>query len=137
MNFKTTDDLLNFAKEIEKTLTPQEQNVISYHRKNMDLGVTDSKTKRPMTAYMVGPKILQGKYEGMLASVPGFVPGYNNNQPMSEDQARDYWMPEIEKDKWPIYSPDVANKRSMEVHTIMDADTILKGLKKGKEKTND
>ena len=37
MNFKTTDDLLNFAKEIEKTLTPQEQNVISYHRKNMDL----------------------------------------------------------------------------------------------------
>jgi hypothetical protein len=133
MNFKTTDDLLNFAKEIEKTLTPQEQNVISYHRKNMNLGVTDSKTGRPMTAYMVGPKILQGKYKGMIASVPGFVPGYNNNEAMSEDQAREYWMPEIEKGKWPIYSPDVANKRSMEVHTIMDADTILKNLNRGNQ----
>mgnify|MGYP005996164919 CR=1 FL=1 len=126
MNFKTTDELLKFAADIEKTLSVQEQNVIKYHRNNMQLGATDSRTGRPMTAYMVGPKIMSGKYKGMIASVPGFVPGYNNNQPMSEDQARDYWMPEIEKGRWPIYSPDIANKRSMEVHTIMDADTILK-----------
>lgn len=128
MKFKSTDELIVFAKEIEKNLSPQEQNVISYHRKNMNLGVVDKKTNRPMTAYMVGPKILEGKYKGMIASVPGFVPGYNNDQAMSEDQARDYWMPEIEKGRWPIYSPENANKRSMEVHTIMDADTVLKAI---------
>tara|TARA_R100000329_G_C7432756_1_gene152152 strand:+ start:80 stop:502 length:423 start_codon:yes stop_codon:yes gene_type:complete len=130
--FKSTQELINYAKKIEKTLSPQEKNVIAYHRKNLEFGAT-SPDGRPMTAFMVGPEILKGKHKGKIASVPGFVPGHNNNQPMSEDQARDYWAPEIEKGIWPIYDKKTANKRSGDVHTIMDADVFI-GLKKSGNK---
>jgi len=130
--FKSTQELINHAKKIEKTLSSQEANVIAYHRKNLKLGAT-SPDGRPMTAFMVGPEILKGKHKGKIASVPGFVPGHNNNQPMSEDQARDYWAPEIEKGIWPIYDKKTANKRSGDVHTIMDADVFI-GLKKSGNK---
>ena len=71
---------------------------------------------------MLAPEILEGPDKGKVVSVPGFVPGYNNNKPMSEDQAREYWMPEINKGYWPVYDKATVGQRSMEVHTIMDAD---------------
>lgn len=118
------DDLIREADEVEKTLTGPEKHVIDYHRKNMGLNIKHPKTGRPMTAYMVGPKMRRGNYEGMVASVPGFVPGHNSNNPMSEDQAHDYWFDEIEKGVWPIYDEKTANTRSKEVHKIMDSDTL-------------
>jgi hypothetical protein len=77
-----------------------------------------------MTALTVGPKVHTGPYAGKFASVPSFVPGVNDSKPMSEDQALDYWQKEIDAGKWPIYnSGDILNKRSADIHTIMDVDT--------------
>jgi hypothetical protein len=120
-NYKTIEELIAAADGIEKTLSPQEQNVIGYHRKNLGLGAK-AEDGRPITAFMLAPEILEGPNKGKVVSVPGFVPGYNNNKPMSEDQAREYWMPEINKGYWPVYDKATVKQRSMEVHTIMDAD---------------
>lgn len=121
-NYKTIEELKAAADEIETGLSPQEINVIKYHRKNLGFGAK-ADDGRPMTAFMLAPVILEGPNKGKFVSVPGFVPGYNNNKPMSEDQAREYWMPEINKGYWPIYDDEViVNQRSMDIHTIMDAD---------------
>jgi hypothetical protein len=120
-NYKTIEELIAAADAIESTLSDPEKNVINYHRKNLNLGAK-ADDGRPMTAFMVGPEILEGPNKGKIASVPGFVPGYNNNKPMSEDEAREYWMPEINKGTWPVYDKTAVGQRSMEVHTIMDAD---------------
>ena len=113
--------LRRMVPQIEATLTPQESGVVKYHRKNLRLGATHN--GKPMTALMVGPRIMSGTHEGKYASVPSFVPGHNNNKPMTEGQALRYWQKEIDAGKWPIYStgPEL-NARSKEIHTIMDVD---------------
>lgn len=114
-------NMRQMAKQIEGTLTPQERGVVKYHRGNLGLGATHN--GKPMTALMVGPKITSGTHKGKYASVPSFVPGHNNNKPMTEGQALRYWQKEIDAGKWPIYKtgPEL-NARSKEIHTIMDVD---------------
>jgi hypothetical protein len=110
------------AAQIMKTLNSGEQNIVNYHKKNLGLGAKGP-DGRPMTVYAIGPEILTGPNKGKFASVPGFVPGYNNNKPLTEDQARDYWQPQIDAGTWPIYETGKKlNARSKEIHTIMDAD---------------
>jgi hypothetical protein len=41
---------------------------------------------------------------------------------MSEDQAREYWKSEINKGYWPVYDKATVGQRSIEIHTIMEAD---------------
>ena len=115
------EELILAAHKIEQTLTLQEKNVIDYHRKNLGRGAK-AEDGRPITAFMVAPEILEGSDKGKVVSVPGFVPGYNNNKPMSEDQAREYWKSEINKGYWPVYDKATVGQRSMEIHTIMEAD---------------
>ena len=110
------------ANRVEQTLTPGEANTIKYHRKNLPLGAK-APDGRPMTALMVGPRITSGTHKDKYASVPSFVPGHNNNKPMTEGQALRYWQKEIDAGKWPVYKtgPEL-NARSKEIHTIMDVD---------------
>ena len=115
------EELILAAHKIEQTLNQQEKNVIDYHRKNLGRGAK-AEDGRPITAFMVAPEILEGPNKGKVVSVPGFVPGYNNNKPMSEDQAREYWKSEINKGYWPVYDKATVGQRSMEIHTIMEAD---------------
>jgi len=113
--------LRRVAQQIEGTLTPQERGVVKYHRGNLGLGATHN--GKPMTALTVGPRIMSGTYEGQYASVPSFVPGVNNNKPMTEGQALRYWKKEIDAGKWPLYnSGEELDARSKEIHTIMDVD---------------
>ena len=105
-------------------LTPQELNKIAYHRANMNQGYTDL-DGRPMTIMAVGPQVREGQYKGKFVSVPGFVPGVNDNKPMTEDQALEYWKDEIEAGEWPVYNTgEELNARDEEVHTIMDSDQV-------------
>ncbi len=90
----TLNNLRERAAEVAATLTPQEKGVVDYHRNNLKLRVTHN--GKPMTALMVGPRIMSGTHEGKYASVPSFVPGVNNNKPMTEDQALDYWLVAVE-----------------------------------------
>ena len=109
------------AKQIEGTLTPQERGVVKYQRGNLRLGATHN--GKPMTALTVGPRIMSGTHKGKYASVPSFVPGHNNNKPMTEGQALRYWQKDIEAGRWPIYnSGEELDARSKEIHTIMDVD---------------
>ena len=130
--FESKEELFQYADQVEATLTEPEQRVIAYHRRNLDIGAT-SPDGRVMTAFMMGPMVQEGKYKGMIASVPGFVPGHNDNKPMQEGQALAYWKDEIEQGLWPIYDPKIANQRSAEVHVIMDSDSVRRfsdGVKK-------
>lgn len=109
------------AQQVEGTLTPQERGVVKYHRGNLSLGATHN--GKPMTALTVGPLITSGTHKGKYASVPSFVPGQNNNKPMTEAQALKYWQKDIDAGKWPVYeTPEALNARSKEIHTIMDVD---------------
>jgi len=118
-----------FDSAIAKTnlvdsLTDPEKNKIAYHRANLGKGYTGP-DGRPMTIYAIGPQIKEGKYKGKFVSVPGFVEGVNNNNPMTEDQALEYWKDDIEAGEWPLFDTGEAlNARDEEVHTIMDSDQI-------------
>jgi len=110
--------------KITEGLTPQEKNKIAYHRDNLGKGYT-APDGRPMTIYAIGPQIREGRYKGKFVSVPGFVPGVNNNKPLTEDQALEYWADEIEAGEWPIYNTgEELNAKDKEVHTIMDYEQI-------------
>ena len=121
--FESREELFAYADEVEATLTEAEQRVIAYHRENLDRGAT-SPDGRIMTAFMMGPMIPEGPNKGMIAAVPGFVPGHNDNKPMQEGQAYAYWKDQIEQGLWPIYDPGIANQRQAEIHVIMDSDSV-------------
>lgn len=120
----TLNSLRERAAAVAATLTPQEQRIVKYHRGNLGLGAKEPETGKPMTVFAMGPKVRTGPYAGKFAAVPGYVPGHNDDKPMKEDQALDYWQKEIDAGKWPIYnSGEELNKRSADLHTIMDVDT--------------
>lgn len=75
---------------------------------------------RPITVYSMGIWIPEGPYKGKFAAVPGFVDG---TVVTNERLLWEIWADEINKGKWPIYKSGAElNKRSKEIHTIMDYD---------------
>jgi len=105
----------------EMRLTEQENNIVKYHRDTISSGnVGTDERGRPVTVYSTGIQIMEGAYKGKFVSVPGYVNGSTKH---SEDDLYNIWKKEINSGKWPMYnSGEELNKRSQEIHTIMDAE---------------
>lgn len=100
-------------------LTTQEKNIVKYHRDTIKSGnVGKDEQGRPITVYSTGIEIPEGPLKGRFVSVPGYVKG---KVVTNEDELYGIWKDEIQSNKWPTYgSSEELNKRSQEIHTIMD-----------------
>lgn len=99
-------------------LTPQEENIVKYHRNSIATGNVGNKNGDPVTVYSTTIYIPEGKYKGQFATVPGWV---DNKIITNEDALYGRWKTDIEKGKWPIYkSGEAGGKRAGEIHSIMD-----------------
>ena len=110
-------------------LTSSEQRIVDYHNQSISLGrIGVDQNGNPMTVYSIGIRIPKGENAGKFVSVPGYVPEVNPDQPLTEEQAYRHWEKQIQQGLWPIYeSGEALNKRSEEIHRIMDMDgDILK-----------
>jgi hypothetical protein len=102
-------------------LTPQEQNIVKYHRVTMDTKrVGKDKDGRPVTVYSTGVKIPKGDPNaGKFVAIPGY--NRDTGTIMSEMEAYNYWRDDVISGKWPMYdSGSELNKRSKQIHKIMD-----------------
>jgi hypothetical protein len=110
--------------ELRKSLglTPQEQRIVDFHDETMRTGkIGRDSMGRPVTVNSTGVLIKEGPLEGSFVAVPGF--NRETGKLMSEAEAFKYWRKEIEAGKWPIYpSGTELNRRSQEIHKIMDHD---------------
>lgn len=103
------------------TLSKQEQNIVKYHHDTIKSGKVGRDAEgRPVTVYSTGIMIPEGPNKGKFVSVPGYV----RNQGRivrDEDELYKIWERDIKSGKFPIYNtPQELNKRSKEIHTIMD-----------------
>ncbi len=100
-------------------LTPAEMNIVKYHRDTIKSGKVGSDSEgRPITVYSTGILVPEGPMKGKFVSVPGYVKGTTK---WTEGQLYEIWKDEIQAGKWPVYSSSKElNKRSQEIHTIMD-----------------
>ena len=112
-----------------KDLTPQEKNIVQYHRDNVTFNnVGRDEEGRPVTVYSTGVEMESGPHKGKFASIPGYIAGKIRD----EDTAKEYFRSEINKGKWPIYeSGKELNRRSKEIHQIMN-DEVGAAEKAGK-----
>jgi hypothetical protein len=103
----------------EMKLTPAEMNIVKYHRDTIKSGKVGSDSEgRPITVYSTGILVPEGPMKGKFVSVPGYVKGTTK---WTEGQLYEIWKDEIQAGKWPVYSSSKElNKRSQEIHTIMD-----------------
>ena len=120
-NYLNTLSSMVTKPSLEQTLNPtsSEKNIIDYHRNTIKSGNVGSDSEgRPITVYSTGLEIPSGKYKGQFVSVPGYV---NGKVITDEDELYNIWQKDIESGKWPLYkSGDELNKRSQELHQIMD-----------------
>ena len=107
-----------------KNLTPQEQNLVQYHRDNIRFNnVGKGPEGEPVTVYSTGVTMDSGPHKGKSVTVPGYIQGKQYEDP---DLIRDYWRSDINKGKYPIYdTPEQADKRAKEIHQIMDDEVDL------------
>jgi hypothetical protein len=107
-----------------KNLTPQEQNLVQYHRDNIRFNnVGKGPEGEPVTVYSTGVTMDSGPHKGKSVTVPGYIQGKQYEDP---DLIRDYWRSDINKGKYPIYdTPEQADKRAKEIHQIMDDEVGL------------
>jgi uncharacterized protein YcnI len=99
-------------------LTPQEENIVKYHRNSIETGNVGDENGDPITVYSTTIYIPEGKYKGQFTTVPGWV---DNKIIKDENVLYDRWKTDIEKGKWPIYeSGEAGGKRAEEIHSIMD-----------------
>jgi hypothetical protein len=100
-------------------LTPQEKNIVQYHRDNIAFNnVGTGPEGEPVTVYSTGVTMDSGPYKGKSALVPGYIQGKQYEDP---DLIRDYFRTDINKGKYPIYNtPEEGDKRAKEIHKIMD-----------------
>ena len=105
------------AKDLK--LTPQEQNLVQYHRDNVTFNNVGTGPKgEPVTVYSTGVTMDSGPHKGKSVTVPGYIAGKQYEDP---DLIRDYWRSDINKGKYPIYdTAEKADKRAKEIHSIMD-----------------
>lgn len=106
---------------IERALTPQEMQIVNYHRDTMRSGkVGRDPEGRPVTVYSVTIPVLDGPFKGQFATVPGYFNGRING----DDAAYTRWRDEIAAGKWPLYAdPRVADDRAKFIHGVMDAES--------------
>jgi muconolactone delta-isomerase len=100
-------------------LTPAEMNIVKYHRDTIKSGKVGSDSEgRPITVYSTGILVPEGPMKGKFVSVPGYVKGTTK---WTEGQLYEIWKEDIQSGKWPTYqSSQELNKRSQEIHSIMD-----------------
>jgi hypothetical protein len=103
------------------TLSKAEQNIVKYHRDTIRSGkVGRDEEGRPVTVYSTGIMIPEGPNKGQYVSVPGYIRD-KGRIVYDEDELYNIWKNDIKSGKFPIYkTPDELNKRSQEIHTIMD-----------------
>jgi len=103
------------------TLSKAEQNIVKYHRDTIRSGkVGRDEEGRPVTVYSTGIIIPEGPNKGQYVSVPGYIRD-KGRIVYDEDELYNIWKNDIKSGKFPIYkTPDELNKRSQEIHTIMD-----------------
>ena len=108
--------------DVESTLTPGERNIVKYHRDTIQSGsVGRDKKGRPVTVYSTGIKLREGPFKGMFVAVPGYV---NGRIVENDDELYKIWKDSINSGQWPLYkSGEELNKRSREIHTIMDRES--------------
>lgn len=113
-----------------KKLTPQEQNIVQYHRDNIHFNnVGEGPEGEPVTVYSTGVTMDSGPHKGKSVIVPGYIQG---KQYEDADLIRDYWRSDINKGKYPVYNTSKeADKRAKEIHQIMD-DEVGAAEKAGK-----
>jgi len=113
-----------------KKLTPQEQNIVQYHRDNIHFNnVGEGPEGEPVTVYSTGVTMDSGPHKGKSVTVPGYIQG---KQYEDADLIRDYWRSDINKGKYPVYNTSKeADKRAKEIHQIMD-DEVGAAEKAGK-----
>ena len=113
-----------------KKLTPQEQNIVQYHRDNIHFNnVGEGPEGEPVTVYSTGVTMDSGPHKGKSVTVPGYIQG---KQYEDADLIRDYWRSDINKGKYPVYNTSKeADKRAKEIHQIMD-DEVKTAEKAGK-----
>ena len=84
-----------------KDLTPQEKNIVQYHRDNVTFNnVGKGPEGEPVTVYSTGVTMDSGPHKGKSVTVPGYIQGKQYEDP---DLIRDYWRSDINKGKYPIY----------------------------------
>ena len=103
------------------TLSKEEKNIVQYHHDTIKSGkVGRDPEGRPVTVYSTGIIIPEGPNKGKFVSVPGYIRDLGKVI-TNEDQLYSIWKKDIDAGKFPIYdTPQQLNKRSEEIHTIMD-----------------
>ena len=103
------------------TLSQAEKNIVQYHRDTIKSGKVGRDSEgRPVTVYSTGIIIPEGPNKGKFVSVPGYIRD-KRQVVTNEDELYDIWKKDIQSGKFPIYdNPQQLNKRSEEIHTIMD-----------------
>jgi len=103
------------------TLSKAEQNIVKYHHDTIKSGKVGRDAEgRPVTVYSTGIMIPEGPNKGKFVSVPGYVRDQGRIV-RDEDELYKIWERDIKSGKFPIYNtPQELNKRSEEIHTIMD-----------------
>jgi len=103
------------------TLSKAEQNIVKYHKDTIMSGqVGRDEEGRPVTVYSTGIMIPVGPNKGKYVSVPGYIRD-KGKIVRDEDELYRIWQRDINSGKFPIYNtPQELNKRSQEIHTIMD-----------------
>jgi len=106
------------------TLSEAEKNIVKYHHDTIKSGKVGRDSEgRPVTVYSTGIMIPEGPNKGKFVSVPGYVRDLGKVI-TSEDQLYSIWKKDIQAGKFPIYdNPEQLNKRSQEIHTIMDQES--------------
>lgn len=103
------------VQAIERDLSPQEMEIVNYHRNTIAQGrVGRDPQGRPVTVYSNTIQTPDGRY----ATVPGYYDGKLTDDPA---ELLKKWGPEIQAGKWPTYDDPVqADTRAKQIHGIMD-----------------
>lgn len=110
-----TNGARSSVQDIERDLSPQEMELVKYHRDTIAKGqVGRDPQGRPITVYSNTIETPDGRY----ATVPGYYDGTITEDPAALLKK---WGPEIAAGKWPVYDdPAQADSRAKQIHGIMD-----------------
>jgi len=100
---------------IEKQLTPQEMEIVKYHRNSISTGNVGPNNE---TVYSVTIQIPDGPNKGKFVTVPGWYYGKTHTD---ENELWSAYQNEVNAGMWPIYTnAKQADARAKFIHGIMD-----------------
>ena len=110
---------MNDVQKIESTLTPEEMEIVYYHRNTIASGkVGKDPEGRPVTVYYNTIQVPAGPYKGKFVTVPGYFDGSIHDD---EESLWKRWRQEISSGMWPTYNDsETADSRAKHIHGIMD-----------------